>query len=205
MPSDPLAAVHRGREADHLEHDLVVGPDALHRRVGDEDRVGENLSVDPDQAIAIPLEVGADEPAGRPLQDGPHLGQPVVDSARPLTDGDLDLVPAGRVVRQMIGDVVFLRRQPFLGFHAHDAVAGLEPLECAGGQRQRHGREDNVILADAGPALLDEGPERGAELAGGVVGQPELAGEGLGRHRLVGLLRDDPQDEGRKVLHEMVS
>src|SRR5262249_12077742 len=58
---DRLAAIVWRREAQHLDDDLVVRPRALGARIADPDRVGEHRAVDADVALAIALEVGADE------------------------------------------------------------------------------------------------------------------------------------------------
>ena len=44
-----FAVLRVGREADHLDHDDVVGPHVLRARIADRDRLGEQLAVDLDQ------------------------------------------------------------------------------------------------------------------------------------------------------------
>ena len=57
------------READHLDHDLVVRLHALRAGVADVNRVGEDLAVDLHHAHAGLLEIRADEAVGGPLDD----------------------------------------------------------------------------------------------------------------------------------------
>ena len=68
------------READHLDHDLVVGLHALRAGVADVDRLRENLAVDLHQPHAGLLEVDADEAVGGPLDD---VDDPAFELAHP--------------------------------------------------------------------------------------------------------------------------
>ena len=56
-----LAVVKRRREADHLDHDFIVGPAFLCAGIADVDRLGEQRAVDLHVGRAARLEIGADE------------------------------------------------------------------------------------------------------------------------------------------------
>ena len=62
-------------EAEHLEDDLVVRPRPLGAGVADVDAVAEDGAVHADEALAVALEVGADELARGPLEDADDLAR----------------------------------------------------------------------------------------------------------------------------------
>ena len=66
---DAFAAALRAGETQHLEHDFVFGLGALGAGIADVDRVGEDGAVDADIAVALALEVSADELARGAFED----------------------------------------------------------------------------------------------------------------------------------------
>src|SRR5262249_30669607 len=106
LRDDALAAVLRRGEAQHLDDDLVVGAGPLRTGVADVDAVREDGAVHTDQALAVALEIGADELARRAFE---HLrddaGRVAVAGPGFLADADEHRVAGGRVERRIGRDV----------------------------------------------------------------------------------------------------
>ena len=104
LGDDAFAAVLRRREAQHLEDDLVVGPGALGPGIADVDAVAEDGAVDADVALAVALEVGADELPRGPLQDAQDLAAGAeVGPVGLARDADQHLVAGGGVEGVVFG------------------------------------------------------------------------------------------------------
>src|SRR5205823_5809265 len=98
--------------------------------VADVDAVTEDGAVDADVAVAIALEVAADEFVGRSLDDALDLPSRVAARARLAEDLDQHLVAVGGVLRVFRVDEDF--RADGAVVRPHDAVAAGEPAEDAG-------------------------------------------------------------------------
>ncbi len=133
LDDHPLAIANVRREADHVDHHLVVRLDALRARVADVDRRVEYLAVDFDQAHVGPLEVGAHEPAGRALDHIDHATFRFTLVAQLLVDLDPDLVARVRVERGLLGnmDVRVAAGARLRAFRADESLAGRHAAEGA--------------------------------------------------------------------------
>src|SRR5262249_55316340 len=64
---DALSSVFRRRKANHFHDDLVFGSRSLRARIADKNTVAEDRAVNPDQSLAVSLQVSADKLPGCPF------------------------------------------------------------------------------------------------------------------------------------------
>ena len=199
---DDALAFQVGRGvADHLDGDLVARLDALGAGVADVDRVVERRAVDPDEAGAALLEVGADEDSRRSRED---LDDAAFDvhPRPPGSLGDLDghLIAAGGVAAG-VGRDVDLVRSVASGVGADEPEAPGRAAEDADDHPRPVGLAQGLVLAQVELLLLDEPLDRLAELGVVVGGDLEPPRHRLERDRLVIGLGDQLQDAFGEFRH----
>ena len=157
LGDDAFAAIVRRREAQHLDDDLVVGLGPLGAGIADEDAVGEDGAVDADEALAVALEIGADELVGGPLQHPDDVaGGAAIGPARLADDAHHDGVAGGGVVGVAFGDEDFRADVAVDDVRAHKAVAAVGAAKDAGDGAVRRRRADQVIFAEFDQALFEQ-------------------------------------------------
>src|SRR5262249_19559770 len=152
-------------------------------------------AVHADVALAVALEVGADELARRPLED---LDDPArrakTGTVRLLRDLDEDLVAGGGVEGVILTDEDFRPGPAVDGVRADEAEAGRRPAVDADGGAVRRRGADGLVLAQLDAALADQVFERPAEVAVFPLRNAQLTGQRLRLDRLVVPPRDGGQD-----------
>src|SRR5262249_51639171 len=141
----------------HLEDHLIVGPGPLRTGVADVDAVGEHGAVDAHEAVAVALEVGADELPGGPLQDpddppGRAEGG-LVGLAR---DAHQDGVAGGGVQGVALADADLRPGAPVGGVGPDVADPGAGAAVGPGDGAVGRGLADGLVLAQLDAAFAEQ-------------------------------------------------
>src|SRR5205823_577501 len=162
---DAFAATLRARETQHLEHDFVFGLGALGAGIADVDRVGEDSAVDADIAVALALEVSADELAGGAFEDLHDLAARSESAAAGLAvDLDQHFVAARGIEDGLLRDVDFGRGLAVDKVRPDEAEAGTRLAKDAGGGAVRRRLPHGLVLAQLHASLLQQVAEHVAEV-----------------------------------------
>jgi hypothetical protein len=162
--------------------------------------VAEHRAVDAHVAVAVALEVGADEVVGGPLQHAHHPPQRAqVGPVGLAQDPHQHDVAGGGVVGVVLAHAHLGAGLAVDGVRPDEAGAGGGAAERPGDGPVRRGGADGVVLARLDAAVAQELPQGAAELGVLRGGHAELAGEGLGLERLV----VGPPDGGEDLVGEV--
>ena len=171
-------------KAQHLEDDLVVRLRPLGAGIADVDAVAEDGAIDADVALAVALEVGADELARGPFEDlqtisprGPESGRLGLRVMRTRTSSPVAASSASSSRMKISGPAVPVDGDAAGRSRSRRSVVRKMPVTRA----VRLGGADGVVLAELDAALLDQvaqqpcGSRRTA-----LAGTPSLRASALG-------------------------
>ena len=196
LGDDALAPLVFGAgKAQHLENDFIFPAGLLGPGIAHVNAVAEDRAVHAHKPLAIPLEVGADELPGGPLQHLQDFSRG--GKVRPIRfagDSSQHLIPGRGIQGMPFGNEHFLADGAVDGMGpdetASRGVPPVHPRDCSVGKSRPHG----MVLADFDPFLPDQGAQALTEIPIAGCGNPQLARQRLGLEGLVSLARQRGQD-----------